>query len=451
MSAVGRSSLFVNARVHLPGARSRATVLSHNVEYIATRPGADRAPTPDDERRAELSERMRIAGYVAMRPGSTALFDQDGAVSLAEARRRLAAADGALSTWVISVRREEAGDLHLGDKAEWQRFLRRELQPALAEAMGVPESSVRWVAAEHENAAASKHVHVIAYTCDGSFDRLMSPVRLAEARRALTDSALEPAIRAAMAERDLARRQAVDAVRRIDPSEISVELPPDGRVSYEHLRRWHPSVASGVEAELHRLGECSSEVSESLARYEAAVARYADLKGLEGDARARYVDGATREMESRRANALLRSIAPDRTKRPRPRPAPSLPPSDGPARRRATARRLAAEARACLGDGGVSRTASSLERGRVPERGLSVCPSFKALGRAITPAIAHGMLSAALRAAEEDRGSNTGDEAEHAARVVGNALLAGLSAAGSGNPEVVAAVVSRELVKGMIV
>lgn len=80
-----------------------------------------------------------------------------------------------------------------------------------------------------------------------------------------------------------------------------------------------------------------------------------------------------------------------------------------------------------------------------------MCPSFKALGRAITPAIAHGMLSAALRAAEEDRGSNTGDEAEHAARVVGNALLAGLSAAGSGNPEVVAAVVSRELVKGMIV
>ena len=81
---------------------------------------------------------------------------------------------------------------------------------------------------------------------------------------------------------------------------------------------------------------------------------------------------------------------------------------------------------------------------------LSRCPSFKALGRAITPEMARGMLSAALRAAGEDEGASTGDEAERAARVVGNALLAGLSAAGSGNPGAVTAVVSRELVKGMI-
>ena len=81
---------------------------------------------------------------------------------------------------------------------------------------------------------------------------------------------------------------------------------------------------------------------------------------------------------------------------------------------------------------------------------LSRCPSFKALGHAITPEMARGMLSAALRAAEEDGGASTGDEAERAARVVGNALLAGLSAAGSGNPGAVTAVVSRELVKGMI-
>ena len=162
MCAAGRSSLFVNARVHLPGSRGRAAVSASTIGYIATRPGADASPTPGDLRRAEMAERMALAGYYAERPGSTALFDQDGAVPLREARARLATANGALSTWVISVRREEAGELRLGCKEEWQRWCRRELTPALAVAMGVPESSVRWIAAEHENAPNSKHVHVVA-------------------------------------------------------------------------------------------------------------------------------------------------------------------------------------------------------------------------------------------------------------------------------------------------
>ena len=137
MCAVGRSSLFVNARVHVPGSKGRAAVSSYTLGYIATRPGADASPTPGDLRRAEVAERMALAGYYAERPGSTALFDQDGAVPLREARARLADADGALSTWVISVRREEAGELRLGCKDEWQRWCRRELTPALAAAMGM--------------------------------------------------------------------------------------------------------------------------------------------------------------------------------------------------------------------------------------------------------------------------------------------------------------------------
>lgn len=80
MCAVGRSSLFVNARVHLPGSRGRAAVSASTIGYIATRPGADASPTPGDLRRAEMAERMALAGYYAERPGSTALFDQDGAV-----------------------------------------------------------------------------------------------------------------------------------------------------------------------------------------------------------------------------------------------------------------------------------------------------------------------------------------------------------------------------------
>lgn len=191
-----RSSLVVNARVHLSGSRGRSAVITNNVEYVATREGADKSATVDDLRRYELAERMGLVGYCAERPGSTALFDQNGAVQLRTARKELEKADGAIATVVLSVRRDEACELDLACKEDWQRFCRRNLAPALAEAMGIPESSVRWVAAEHENHPNSKHVHVIAWSSDGSFDSLMARNRLDRARNALTDAALAPALAA---------------------------------------------------------------------------------------------------------------------------------------------------------------------------------------------------------------------------------------------------------------
>lgn len=348
MCAVGRSSLFVNARVHLPGSKGRSAVSSYTVGYIATRPGADASPTPGDLRRAELAERMALAGYYAERPGSTALFDQDGAVPLREARARLARAEGALSTWVISVRREEAGELRLGCKDEWQRWCRRELTPALAVAMGVPESSVRWVAAEHENAVNSKHVHVISWSSEGSFSSVMPKGRLERARAMMTDAALEPAMKVALAERDLARRKAVEAVREIPASEVGVELPPTGRISYAHLRRWHPETASRLKECLRRADETRPSVAGAAARYRAAVERCAELKGLDGAERAGYVRDAMADFDARRANAVLRTIAPDRAEASVEVPARVARPADGPAARRAAERRMRAEASACV-------------------------------------------------------------------------------------------------------
>ena len=195
----------MNARVHLPGSRGRSAVITNNIEYVATREGADKSATVDDLRRSELAEKMGLVGYYAERPGSTALFDQNGAVPLRTARRELEKADGAIATVVLSVRRDEACELDLACKEDWQRFCRRNLAPALAEAMGIPESSVRWVAAEHENHPNSKHAHVIAWSSDGSFDSLMARNRLDRARNALTDAALAPALAAEYEARDLAR------------------------------------------------------------------------------------------------------------------------------------------------------------------------------------------------------------------------------------------------------
>lgn len=431
MCAVGRSSLFVNARVHLPGSKGRTAVSSYTLGYIATRPGADASPTPGDLRRAEVAERMALAGYYAERPGSTALFDQDGAVPLREARARLAEADGALSTWVISVRREEAAELRLGCKDEWQRWCRRELTPALAVAMGVPESSVRWLAAEHENSQSSKHIHVVAYSSDASFSSVMPKSRLERARAMMTDAALAPAMKVALEERDIARRAAVEAVRSIPAEEVRVELPPTGRISYAHLRRWHPETAAQLMEKLTRAGEARPEVAEAVVRYRAAVERCAELKGLEGDARARYVRDAMADLGSRRANAALRTMAPDRAEGPVETRTRTTAPTDGPATRRLIERRMRAEAAACIPRRELDAAARAVRENRpVPERTLRRLPSYRsALG--LAPAAAgRAALRALAACTTQNRRRDLGDEAGEAAlRVLSKAALAALRAA----------------------
>lgn len=420
----------MNARVHLPGSRGRAAVASSTIGYIATRPGADASPTPGDLRRAELASRMALAAYYAERPGSTALFDQDGAVPLREARSRLASAEGALSTWVISVRRWEAGELRLGCKEEWQRWCRRELAPALAVAMGVPESSVRWMAAEHENALNSKHVHVVAWSSDGSFSSIMPRARLERARSMMTDAALAPAMRIALAERDVSRRAAVDAVREIPAEEARIELPPAGRISYAHLRRWHPETASAVLGGLRRAEEAHPAVAEATKRYREAVGRCAELRGLAGDRREHYVNNAMADLDARRANAMLRVLAPDRTRQHDEVRIPTPPPTGGPAARRAAERRMAAEVTACATRRELDAAVAAVrERRPVPDGALRSCPSYRHALRAAPAAGSAALSVLATSASQNDRRDVADEAAETALRVLARAALAALRAA----------------------
>lgn len=432
MCAVGRSSLFVNARVHLPGSKGRAAVSASTIGYIATRPGADASPTPGDLRRAEMAERMALAGYYAERPGSTALFDQDGAVPLSEARARLATADGALSTWVVSVRREEAGELRLGCKEEWQRWCRRELTPALAVAMGVPESSVRWMAAEHENAPNSKHVHVVAWSSDGSFSSIMPRRWLERACEMMTDAALEPAVRVALSERDVARRAAIEAARAIPAESVSVELPSTGRISYAHLRRWHPETASDLLDALRRVDELHPRMAEAKSLYREAVNRCAELKGLTGDERTRYVRAAMDDLDARRANALLRTLVPDRAEA-----GPDA--SVRSAIRRAAERRMRGEVAACATRRELDAAASAVrERRPVPEGPLRSCPSYRRALKSAPAAAGRAALAALAAGASQDRRRDVADEAGEAAlRILARAALAALRTAAAAGGEAV--------------
>lgn len=439
MCAVGRSSLFVNARVHLPGSKGRAAVSASTIGYIATRPGADASPTPGDLRRAEMAERMALAGYYAERPGSTALFDQDGAVPLSEARARLATADGALSTWVVSVRREEAGELRLGCKEEWQRWCRRELTPALAVAMGVPESSVRWMAAEHENAPNSKHVHVVAWSSDGSFSSIMPRRWLERAREMMTDAALEPAARVALSERDVARRAAIEAARAIPAESVSVELPSTGRISYAHLRRWHPETASDLLDALRRIDELHPRMAEAKSLYREAVDRCAELKGLTGDERTRYVRAAMDDLDARRANALLRTLVPDRAEAGPDASVRSAAPTDGPAIRRAAERRMRGEVAACATRRELDAAASAVrERRPVPEGPLRSCPSYRRALKSAPAAAGRAALAVLAAGASQDRRRDIADEAGEAAlRILARAALAALRTAAAAGGEAV--------------
>lgn len=448
-----RSSLVVNARVHLPGSRGRSAVITNNIEYVATREGADKSATVDDLRRSELAEKMGLVGYYAERPGSTALFDQNGAVPLRTARRELEKADGAIATVVLSVRRDEACELDLACKEDWQRFCRRNLAPALAEAMDVPESSVRWVAAEHENHPNSKHVHVVAWSSDGSFDSLMARNRLDRARRTLTDAALAPALAAEHETRDLARSRAVDAVRQIPTEEISIELPSDGSISYAHLRRWHTDVAKAVDAAITKAESKHPEIKEAGTAYLESVKRCADLKGLEGFALDRYVDDAISELRARQGNALLRTIAPDRTKAPEEKPKRSAKPSDGPAAERKRMRPFAGEIRACVTDEDMKRAREAVrERRHIPERCLRSCPSY-ALSMAKAPVAAGRTVAKVLASATESQNGkrDPSDEiGQKAERVLARALAAAVSAAIRGDAAGIVLAPTKTIVKGMI-
>lgn len=448
-----RSSLVVNARVHLPGSRGRSAVITNNIEYIATREGADKSVTVDDLRRADLAERMGLVGYYAERPGSTALFGQDGAIPLRMARKELETAGGAIATVVISVRRNEADELRLACKEDWQRFCRQNLTPALAGAMNIPESNVRWMAAEHENHPNSKHIHVIAWSSDGSFDSLMARSRLDRTRNELVDAALAPALTAEYEARDFARSLAVDAAHRISAEEAGVVLPPDGRISYAHLRRWHPSVAKALDAALEVAEKSHPDLESANGAYRSSVERCANLKGLEGTERNRYVAAAMCELRARQGNAVLRSIAPDRTVRPESTPSRLPTPKDGPATERRRLRALAGEVRSCV-TGKELETAREATRKQepVPEMCLRACPSY-ALSAARAPIAVGRALARALVSTEKARGGkeDTSDElGRKTERLLARALAAAVSAAARKDTAGVLLAPAKTIVRGMI-
>jgi hypothetical protein len=392
MPARGGSAVIVNHRVALSGTKARAAVVSHRVEYVATRPGCDRSATEADLARAR--EREAFVGYLGCRPGSTALFDADGAVSLAEARRRLDACGGAVVCSVISVRREDCERFGLDTKEGWQAYARANLTREYARMMGIPESRVGWVAAHHLNSEANQHIHVLAFDKAGRFDRLMAKPDLERARRDLTEAAVAPEVARLGLERETARERVVEILRSMDGASLSrgVELPPEGRVSYAHLRRWHPEATRQMESAVGRAAEERPELRAALDAHASACVGLADLRGLGGAERGAYLAKADADVRARACNAALRAMSPERRTSPRPAP------EDGPAATRRRERAVGRELAACMGKRQTAEAVAAAHEGHpVPKSAVRGCPSFEALGRH-SPAPLESALSGASRA-----------------------------------------------------
>ena len=356
MPARGGSALVVNHRVALSGTGARSAVASHRVGYIATRPGCDRAATEADLARAREREGGGRLRRVPARVDGALRRGRRGCRSPRRAGGSQAAA-GAVVCSVIAVRREDL------------RPARARRQGGLAGLRpGQPHEGVR---------PDDGHPRV-----EGRVGRQLPPEQRGEqapARSRLRQGRrVRPAPRegghGASAEGPSRRRRsppsssawassarprgrgAVELVRSAGAAALGegVALPEGGRISYGHLRRYHPEAARQVEGAVARAAGHSPELRRALADHERACREIADLRGPRG----------------RGARGLPRTRG----------GGPPLPRVQrGAARRRARPHRATRAVRGAE-TGGVLRPGDRQEAGEERERELSACNNRGAEG-----------------------------------------------------------------------
>lgn len=320
---VSHTSVIVNHRVALPGTSAHGAVANHRLDYVRTRLGAVREPTDDDIRRQEAAEREAALGYISRRKGAVfdeggncALFDASGVADYRMVKVELMAAKGAILTSVVTVRREDAEELGLQAKQDFERFLRANWQEHL-EQMGIMEpQDIRWVGAFHTNSEKNFHVHVISWDDSGRFDSLIPKVELENARQELVARATAPARQKINNARMQAREglaadignNELTEVQRRKMRQIIDRLPERGSLKYGSLAKSAP----GLKAEIDELVEnCIKESAKLAARvetYKKAIECHANLKGLKGFERQAYEAAAMDDLRTRLGNAQLMRI-----------------------------------------------------------------------------------------------------------------------------------------------
>lgn len=146
------SPLVVKLKFYLPGSGAKNAA---HAKYIATRPGADRG-----ELEVEELDAAGHAKYMSERPRSHGLFsDEEKIPSLEEVQKELQQHEGIVWRAVVSLREDDAKRLGYLTREAWEKALRASVSE-VAQAMGIRESNLRWVAAFHAE-AGHPHVHLL--------------------------------------------------------------------------------------------------------------------------------------------------------------------------------------------------------------------------------------------------------------------------------------------------
>lgn len=117
-----------------------------------------------------IAKKENFVDYIANRPGvekvgTHGLFTDAGVpVMLSKVQKEVAGHEGPVWTFVLSIRREDAGRLGYDSVKSWEALLRSK-RIQMAEAMKIPPEELVWYAAFH-NEGHHPHVHIIAYSRD---------------------------------------------------------------------------------------------------------------------------------------------------------------------------------------------------------------------------------------------------------------------------------------------
>lgn len=314
------SKIVVNHRVMLSGSIGHGAIGGSRLLYIANRPGAVAMKSDDDLRIERENERMAKLGYISYRPGSVpepnqghALFDARGVPERARIQRELKNTESAIVTSVVTVRREDAEELGLTTKQEWERLLRSQW-PRYVESFGVMEpQNIRWVAAYHVKQENNLHCHVFTWDESGDFNSLLPKQKMRWANDALRAAVLKPQRDELSLQRTQARDELVARMRGmgLDDAQrkaVVEALPNEGSLKYAKLAKFHREAVAEVDAAVRQSVEADSRMQELRASYEKAVLGHAELKGLEGAELEAYVSAAEADLRTRLGNALISNV-----------------------------------------------------------------------------------------------------------------------------------------------
>lgn len=315
------SKVVVNHQVMLRGAAGHGAIGRSRLLYIANRPGAVALKTDDDLRIERENERMAKLGYVAFRPGSVAepnaghaLFDAHGVPVRAEIQCELKETESAIVSSVVSVRREDAVELGLSTKQDWERLLRSQW-PRYVESLEVmaPEN-VRWVAAYHiGDKSGIPHCHVFTWDASGRFDSLLPKQRMAQANDGLRAFVLKPQREELSLVRTQARDELAAFMRNMRLADgqvraIAQALPAEGSLKYAKLAKFHPDAVKPVDEAVAEALRSNEGMAVAAERYRVAVVGRGELKGLTGDALQAHIAAADADLRTRLGNAAIANV-----------------------------------------------------------------------------------------------------------------------------------------------